>query len=173
LTFNATFIPLDDLHAAGFVEYAPPIPLASLKRRVFVAADVAELLHKDGADSVMFNWFEANRILSEFVLGRPISVSFKSKRVELERLENVDEIWACCIRKPRPGSRLFGRFVAQDCLVLMAAHDRHALGQRGQYQAMAQTVIAEWNRILPNVSPYSASKLSGYISGVVRNADED
>jgi hypothetical protein len=155
------------------VEYAPPIPTISLKRRVFVAADVAKLLHKDGAIDVMFNWTEANRILSDFVLGRAVSVSFKSRRTELEKLEDVEEIWACCVRKPRPGWRLFGRFVGQDCLVLMMAHDRHALGSKTQYQAMAETVVSEWNRILPNVSPYSASKLSGYISGVVRNADED
>lgn len=121
----------------------------------------------------MFNWVEANRILSEFVLGRMVSVSFQSKRAELEKLEVVDEIWACCVRKPRPGWRLFGRFVAQDCLVLMVAHDRHDLGTKTQYQAIAQNVIAEWNKILPTVSPYSASKLSGYMSGVVRNADED
>jgi hypothetical protein len=173
LTFNATFIPLRELRAAGFVEYAPPTSVAGLKRRVFVAPDVAALLHKDSADPVMFNWVEANRILAGFVLGWMVSVSFRSKRTEFERLENVDEVWACCVRKPRPGWRLFGRFVAQDCLVLMMARDRHDLGPNAKYQAVAETVIAEWNKILPNVSPYSASKLSGYISGVVRNADKD
>jgi hypothetical protein len=155
------------------VEYVPPAPLAGSKRRVFVAADVAELLDKDGADPVMFNWVEANRILSEFVLGRMVSVSFRSKRAELEKLEGVNEIWACCVRKPRPGWRLFGRFIAQDSLVIMMAHDRHDLGSRARYQMIAETVIDEWNKLLPNASPYSATKLSGYISGVVRNADED
>jgi hypothetical protein len=147
--------------------------MSGLKRRVFVASNVAELLQKDGADPVMFNWVEANRILSEFVLGRMVSVSFRSKRAELEKLEGIDEVWACCIRKPKPGWRLFGRFVAQDCLVVMMARDRHDLGSRAEYQTVAETAIAEWNRIMPDVSPFSASKMSGYISGVVRNADED
>jgi hypothetical protein len=164
---------LRQLKAAGFVEYTPLISAPGLKRRVFVASDVAELLQKDGADPVMFNWVEANRILSEFVLGRTVSVSFRSKRAELEKLEGVDEIWACCIRKPKPGWRLFGRFIAQDCLVVMMARDRHDLGTRAKYQTTAETVIVEWNNILPNVPPYSASKLSAYISGVVRNVDED
>jgi hypothetical protein len=147
--------------------------MSGLKRRVFVASNVAKLLQKHGADPIMFNWVEANRILSEFVLGRMVSVSFRSKRAELEKLEGIDEVWACCIRKPKPGWRLFGRFVAQDCLVVMMAHDRHDLGSRAEYQTVAETAIAEWNMIMPDVSPFSASKLSGYISGVVRNADED
>lgn len=147
--------------------------MSGMKRKVFVASNVADLLHKNGADPVMFGWVEANRILSEFVLGRAVSVSFHSKAAELEKLEGVEEVWVCCIRKPKPGWRLFGRFIAQDCLVLMLAHDRHDLAPRTKYEAVAANVIAEWNRILPHVSPYTASKLSGYISGVVRNADEN
>lgn len=173
MTFNATFIPLEHLEVAGFVEYFPPKSASGLKRRVFVASNVADLLDKDGADPVMFNWVEANRILSEFVLGRAISVSFCSKRAELEKLEGIDEVWVCCVRAPKPGWRLFGRFIAQDCLVLMLAYDRYDLAPSPKYQAVAEHAIAEWNRVLPDVSPYSASKLSGYISGVVRNADED
>lgn len=172
MTFNATFIPLEQLKVAGFEEYFPPKSASGLKRKVFVASNVADLLEKGGANPVMFNWVEANRILSEFVLGRAVSVSFCSNRAELERLEEIEEVWVCCVRIPKPGWRLFGRFIARDCLVLMLAHDRHDLPWP-KYQAAAENTIAEWNRVLPDVSPYSASKLSGYISGVVINADED
>ncbi len=109
------------------------------------------------------NLFWAVRFRSVFAQSGP----------ELEKLEEIDEVWVCCVRAPKPGWRLFGRFIAQDCLVLMLAHDRHDLAPRPKYQAVAENAIAEWNRVLPNVSPYSASKLSGYISGVVKNADED
>jgi hypothetical protein len=43
-------------------------------------------------------------IVGRFVEGHFLIVSRKSaKYVDLEQLEDLDEVWALCFRKPRPG----------------------------------------------------------------------
>ena len=173
MTFNTTFIPIERLKEEGFVEYESPRPRVDRKRRIFVAPEIAALLNGDGAIEAMFPSVEAERVLSAFVAGYLVTLSQKGAKSDLEQLIGLDEVWALCFRKPPPGWRLFGRFVAQDILVLTKAYDRHELGRKANYHMLAEAVIAEWDNRFSDVPPYRASEIKGYLTGGVRNVDED
>jgi hypothetical protein len=173
LTFNTTFILIERLRERGFVEYESPRPRVDRKRRIFVAPKIAALLNGDGAIDAMFPSVEAERVLSTFVAGYLVTLSRKGAKSDLEQLIGLDEVWALCFRKPRPGWRLFGRFVAQDVLVLTKAYDRHELGGKTNYHRLAEAVIAEWESCFSGIPPYRASEVTGYLTGGVRNVDED
>lgn len=173
MTFNATFIPMESLKAAGFVEYQSPRPLRERRRKLFLAPKVADLLNGIGAIEAMFPSVEAERLLSTFEAGLMVTVSTAGKRSEVERLNYLDEVWSVGLRKPKPGWRLFGRFVAQDVLVIISAHDRYDLGRTSHYHSVAAAMIGDWDQLLPDVPPLRASSLTGYLSGVVRNVDEE
>ena len=173
MTFNTTFIPIERLKEQGFVEYESPKPRIDRKRRIFVAPEIGALLNGDGAIDAMFPSVEAERVLSSFIAGYLVTLSRKGTKCDLEQLIGLDEVWALCFRKPRPGWRLFGRFVAQDVLVLTKAYDRHELGRKANYHILAEAVIAEWESRFSDVPPYRASEITGYLTGEVRNVDED
>ena len=173
MTFNTTFIFIERLKEQGFVEYESPRPRIDRKRRIFVAPEIWALLNGDGAIEAMFPSVEAERVLSTFVAGYLVTLSRKGAKSDLEQLIGLDEVWALCFRKPRPGWRLFGRFVAQDILVLTKAYDRLELGKKANYHMLAEAVIAEWERYFSDVPPYHSSEITGYLTGGVRNVDED
>lgn len=174
LTFNATSILISHVLDAGFVEYESPKPIVFKQRRVFLHADVAALLSGEASIKAMFPNVEAERVLSTFCKGHLISVSAARKRSDLEKLVGLDEAWALCFRKPKPGWRVFGRLIEPSIFVGLRAYDRDDLGSaKGRYGAMAQAMIDEWDRILPDVPPLRAATMSGYVNGVVRNVDED
>ena len=174
LTFNATSILISHVLDAGFVEYESPRPIAAKQRQVFLDANVARLLSGDDAIAAMFPSVEAERLLSTFCKGHLVTVSAKRKRSDLEKLIGLDEAWALCFRKPKPGWRVFGRFIEPNVFVGLRAYDRIDLGSvKGRYDALAQAMIDDWNDVLPDVPPLRASEISGYLSGVTRNVDED
>jgi hypothetical protein len=173
LTFNATSILIAHILEAGFVEYESPRPIVLKQRRVFLAADVTQLLSGEASIKAMFPNVEAERVLSTFCKGHLVSVSATGKRSDLEQLIGLDEAWALCFRKPKPGWRVLGRFVEPNVFVGLKAYDRIDLGSaKGRYGEMAQAMIDEWGRILPDAPPLRASAMSGYLSGVIRNVDE-
>lgn len=174
LTFNATSILISHVLDAGFAEYESPRPIAVKQRRVFLHADVSRLLSGDEAIAAMFPSVEAERVLSTFCKGHLVSVSATGKRSDLEQLVGLDEAWALCFRKPKPGWRVFGRFIEPNVFVGLRQYDRIDLGSaKGRYGELAQAMIEEWDRILPDVPPLRASAMSGYLNGVIRNVDED
>jgi hypothetical protein len=141
---------------------------------VFLHADVALLLSGDEAIAAMFPSVEAERLLSTFCKGNLVTVSETAKTSDVEKLMGLDEAWAFCFRKPRPGWRVFGRFIEANVFIGLRAYDRIDLGSAiGRYGAMAQAMIDEWDRILPDVPPLRAAGISGYVNGVIRNVDED
>jgi hypothetical protein len=173
LTFNATSILISHVLDAGFAEYESPRPIAFKQRRVFLHADVALLLSGDEAIAAMFPSVEAERLLSTFCKGQFVSVSATGKRSDLEHLIGLEEAWALCFRRPKPGWRVFGRFIEPNVFVGLRAYDRNELGRTSRYHAFAQAMIDEWDRILPDVPPLRAAGISGYVNGVIRNVDED
>jgi hypothetical protein len=174
LTFNATSILISHVLDAGFAEYESPRPIAFKQRRVFLSADVVQLLSGEASIKAMFPNVEAERVLSTFCKGHLISVSSMGKRSDLEQLIGLYQAWALCFRKPKPGWRVFGRFIEPNVFVGLRAYDRIDLGSaKGRYGEMAQAMIDEWDRILPDVPPLRAAAISGYVNGVMRNVDED
>jgi len=101
-----------------------------------VTAEIWGML--DGADTRFgFAPHEARLIVDRYLAGYAMRVGRgvpppKLKRRDLpdwEQLANLHEVWALCVRKPTNGWRLFGRFMARDCLVLCLPVDRDTLGR--------------------------------------------
>ena len=95
------------------------------------------------------------------------------KLVDLERLKDEDEVWMLCLRKPKPGWRLFGRFWAQDRFIALRAYDRNVLNGRKNFAGPIQAFIADWNNLvgLPFVN---ADDISAYLTGSNwRDVDEE
>jgi hypothetical protein len=59
-----------------------------------------------------------------------------------------------CFRKPRPGWRLLGRFMARDHFVALAAHARDVLNNRRLYEKAAQRMIDQWNAMFGAIEPF-------------------
>ncbi len=88
---------------------------------------------------------------------------------DLERLEGLDEVWVMCFRRPRPGWRLMGRFLAERCFVAIRAYDRHELGGKRAYEAKAKAMIADWDALLPDTAPFRDDTVGNYVGGVWRD----
>lgn len=66
-----------------------------------------------------------------FAAGHLVTVSRRSAPgVDLEQLEDQDEVWSLCFRRPRPGWRLLGRFLERDVFVGLRLYERHFLRNR-------------------------------------------
>jgi hypothetical protein len=91
--------------------------------------------------------------------------------LHLERLEDLDEVWAFCIRVPRPGWRVLGRFFRYDTFIGLRAYDRHQLAGDG-YKLAAATICEDWNRILGE-APLRANSVQEYISDPIYDVSQD
>jgi len=140
-------------------------------RRLYVTREISGLL--DGSDlSVPFPRPIADVLVGRFLAGYLISVALsydRNRPPDLERLEGLDEVWALCIRPPRPGWRLFGRFIARDTFIGLTVHNRCDLGSRNRYSERAIEAIDRWEEILPMTAPHAGTSVSDYVTGVVRD----
>ena len=113
-------------------------------------------------------------VVGRFVAGHLLCVTRKSaKDADLEQLEEVDDVWALCFRKPRPGYRLLGRFLERDMFVGFRLYDRRTLDGKKVYSTRAVEIIDSWKRDFGSLNPMSSKNLSAYLSGVVRDVDQD
>jgi hypothetical protein len=153
------------------VERKPIRPLAGAVRRLSVSTEVADLL--DGRTAFgQFPAFEAERLIGIFCAGQLITISQKKneRRPDLESLEGFDEVWSFCLRRPVPGWRLLGRFLSKDHLILLRGWDKHKLFNH--YNEAAQQIIDDWEELFNTKVAHSGEWYSGYLSGVIRDADE-
>ncbi|MFM9862465.1 MAG: hypothetical protein ACKVRO_02560 [Micropepsaceae bacterium] len=149
---------------------------------LLVTAEIADLL--DGAKvSSGFPDTIADVVVGKFLAGQSVTASTRwlslpkayrkrfEKNLEFERLDDLDEIWAVCFRKPKPGWRFFGRFLERNVFAAIAAHDRHDLAPEAKYAERAQAAIAKWNELgLPD--PHRGTKVGDYLDGVYFDVDE-
>jgi hypothetical protein len=153
------------------VERKPFRPLGGAVRRLSVSTEVADLL--DGKTAFGdFPAFEAERLIGIYCAGQLITISQKKneRRPNLERLEGFDEAWSFCFRRPKPGWRLLGRFFRKDHLILLRGWDKHQLFKR--YAEASQQIIDDWEELFGTKVAHSGEWYSGYLSGVIRDADE-
>ncbi len=94
------------------------------------------------------------------------------KSPDFERLRGLDEIWVFCFRRPRPGWRLFGRFIQRDHFIGLDLKDRHELAGNNTYGLYATNAIKIWNECIGR-EPLRSDAASGYLSGVTRDLDND
>jgi hypothetical protein len=172
LTFNPTFLSLERaLREGALVRWPPERPLtADSKRELFAQPELLDLLK--GIPRGKFPDRECEKLIGIFCAGYLITVSFKKQDdgADMKRLEGFDEVWALCPRKPRPGWRVFGRFVQPGCFVAFSAWDRHALHNR--FGEAAADVINRWRVIFDQQEPYRGSVAADYLTGVCKHAGE-
>jgi hypothetical protein len=157
----------------GFVERIPLRPVAEPRRSLLLKPEINDVL--DGTDvRTGFPHIEADKVVGRFITGHLLCVTRKSaKDADLEQLEDVDDVWALCFRKPRPGYRLLGRFLARDMFVGFRLYDRHTLDGKKVYSARAAEIIDSWKRDFGSLNPLRSKDLSAYLGGVVRDVDQD
>jgi hypothetical protein len=127
----------------------------------------------DGADHHLgFPDRAADHLIARFIAGHYISVSQKSApRVDLERLQRVDEVWVLCFRAPKPGWRLIGRFIEPKVFVGLKLYERGELGTIAKYTVKAEDVIKEWNAVIER-GPFRSPDLGAYVCGVFNDVDQ-
>ena len=141
-------------------------------RKLVVSQEINALL--DGLGLAKgFPDIDAERRIGVFSAGYLLRVSRKKndKKPDLERLEGFDEIWCFCIRRPPPGWRLLGRFIARDRLVVTRAWDKNLLA--ANYSQAAQEVIDDWALISGGAEPLRSENLEDYLSGTVHDVDTE
>jgi hypothetical protein len=173
LTFSATSVKGQWAVGLGFVERIPLRPLANPARSLLLKPEIGDIL--DGVDVRLgFPHREADKIVGRYVAGYLLSVTRKSAEdADLEQLEDLDDVWALCLRKPRPGYRLLGRFLERNMFVGLRLYDRHTLDGKIVYTARAAEIIDDWKRDLGSIEPLRSQDLNAYLSGVFRDVDQE
>jgi len=91
----------------------------------------------------------------------------RNDKPDLVRLAGYDEIWELCFRYPKPGWRLFGRFLEKGVFVGLELHDRHML----DHGKVAISIVQKWNEIFPELDPITSNHLSDYLGEIWRDVD--
>jgi hypothetical protein len=121
----------------------------------------------------------AAAVLGDFMRGQSLSVSQKrrprwrlrkAEQPQLERLEDVDEVWAICLRKPGAGWRLVGRFLECDALVVFRVADKRDIGI--DYGPISSDIQKDWEKYFGTQQPCTGGWIHGYVSGVHYDVDE-
>ena len=117
---------------------------------------------------------KADALIARYIAGYLVCVSLmgtSKPEVDLERLSNEDEIWMLCIREPRPGWRVFGRFLEKDKFIGLRAYDRHDLPTKEEFRSAALATAEDWDAVV-SIAPHRGTNVGNYLSGVWRDVDE-
>jgi hypothetical protein len=125
----------------------------------------------NGTDtSVGFPDAEADLVLGFFLAGQGVSVSLQYKEGALPALERldglIDEVWAMCFRKPRPGWRVLGRFIEKGTFIGLRAYRRSQLPTTEKYSLAAYETIKDWETMFGGVGPHRGQSPADYLGGV-------
>jgi hypothetical protein len=149
-------------------------PKADQVRRLIVRPEM-DLLLKGAKPETGFPHYKADFLFGTYAAGYLVTVSLignSKAKPDLERLEDLDEVWALCFRKPRPGWRFLGRFAQRNQFIGLRAYDRHALGPKRSYHKKAEQIIDDWKAVLGDLEPLRGKSVSDYLSGVWRDVDQ-
>jgi hypothetical protein len=158
------------LRAKGLIERTALRSSGGSKRYILLDPRIHALL--DGHTSFgAFPAVEAEKLVAQFSAGWLMRVSRKKtkQKPDIERLEGFDEVWALCLRKPRPGWRILGRFYEKDVFIGLRAWDKNVLFAR--YAQAAQEVIEDWIELFGARSPLKGDSVDDYLSPVCRDID--
>lgn len=162
------------LHPLGFRRLETPPPPLGILRAVFVPVEILEIfegrhLHTGFPDvgaRVQIGIFNAGHYVRVSLVGDP-----SKRKPDIERLSGLDEAWVMCFRRPLPGWRLFGRFVAKNIFVGKSLKDRHECGRRSHYTNIAEGVIGAWDSDPLHPPIIRGSVWQDYLDGTVADVD--
>ena len=137
-----------------------------------VTQTIAELLD---APTPPFPRYTAAVSMDTFRAGHNVTVTRAVHgKADFKLLQNVDELWAFAIRKPRDfQARLLGKFVQKDIFVATEIHLRSDLDNHANYHAMAVEAASKWDAITGGIKPLRSTSNSDYLGYSVRDMDEN
>ena len=145
-------------------------------RRLFVTPDVNRILDGEDEKFKHLPMVETEAIIGRFCAGHLVTASLLgngSAKPDFERLQDLDEVWVICARKPKMWQvRIFGRFISKGTFIGLGLHERGILGLRERYNAVASDVPSLWNDVLGNCVRYDATTVDEYFGGVYRDVDD-
>jgi hypothetical protein len=147
--------------------------VAANRRELYVTPTIADLLN-GGTPSLGFPHVGADQLVARYIAGFLVTVAvpYKPKCLaDLERLDDVDEVWALCFRRPRPGWRLLGRFLWREKFIGLRLYDRHELPGK-VYGESAEAVTKDWEAMFENEEPLRGSVASDYLDPVIVDVNE-
>lgn len=117
------------------------------------------------------------KTINRFLLGHVLSVSRERRErkrrenIELEQIIGYDELWALCLRMPRPGWRLAGRFWDLNVFVALRLYNKKDdIGN--DYGRVASEVMGSWDQYLSGQTPHRGTTIDAYIGAAYHDADE-
>jgi hypothetical protein len=144
------------------------------KRKLYVTPYIDSML--DGKQwATCFPHPFADDLVATYIAGWTVTASPSGDpdiKADFKRVRNVDDVWALCFRKPKPGWRALGRFLGRDEFVAVSIHDRHDLAGK-RYEEKAREAIVAWHSLLGPTQPVRSADLDDYLGPVVRNEDEE
>ena len=168
MTSKATSLSMQRLAMAGLVEFGLPRAQVKRLRHFFVTGDIDDLLTGKIQANPEFPCVNADFEIGKFVRGYIIGVSRKHQsKCELKWLQGSDEVWVYCFRDPKPGWRLFGRFIGKNIFVGLHCVSREEAGDLIQYTKQSRIMVDKWNAIFPNESPFIGNSFADYLGDLV------
>lgn len=173
MTFKATSPKVIRAVSTG-LEFVHPLRPSPKPQRGILATPAIRSIIAGDPPVKGFPHLCADLIIGRFTAGHYLLISRSSASdCDLEQLEEIDEVWALCFRKPRPGWRLLGRFLEQDTFIGLRLCDRKRLAHRKNYGQKASVVIDDWNERFGSLGPLRSDDLSAYLSGYYRDVDQE
>jgi hypothetical protein len=147
------------------------------KRWLYVTPEIAKALNGEDEQFRNFPMVQTESLISVFSAGFLIRVSLagnSSRKPEFERLSDLDEVWAMCVRKPLMWQvRMLGRFLDAGVFIGLDLLERRQLGSRMNYQDIASKIPEKWTSVFGNTKPFAALRAESYLGGVVMDVDDN
>lgn len=176
MTYNATSLNLIMAVRNGkLVERKPLRPDSPHVRRLFVTPEIAHLLDGKRPNSG-FPHYAADADIARYMASHLVFVSLTGNskpKPDLERLRDLDEVWAFCLRKLPPGWRIFGRFWEKNVFIGLSAYNRHDLGSAKRYGLKASPIPRDWEAIIGDAPPHRGNAVGDYVTEVYRDVDQE
>lgn len=158
---------------AGLVVHSTVRPIRNPQRALLVTPEVEMKLRGKDPQCELSSLGMAE-VIGPFLAGHSLSVSRicakRKERVELEQLEGLNETWGICYRRPKPGWRLFGRFLVRDVFIGLRLYDRRNIGS--DYKSVADQIDEDWKRVLGTQPYIQSADISDYLSGSHYDVDQ-
>lgn len=179
MTFNTTSLRLQRALDNKLLLVREPLNPRSpvVAPRILLVTPEIDALLDGHVGAGVFPDVEAEKFIGIFSAGQLLSLSRKKtkRKPDLEMLEGVDEVWAICLRRPKPGWRILGRWFdeleKQKVFVALRAWEKRRLF--GKYPEASQEVIDDWNDMFGGAAPKRVAELSEYVGGVTNDLDQE
>jgi hypothetical protein len=168
----STRLSIVQLQSAGKLLPFEPRTRQPAKRRLYLAQPAAaDLANPQSATNILSGRGYIEAALTRWTAGGRVFGDAKRGRFLFRLDPPPPEIWEIRVTEPTVQSRLLGRFVEPDTLILTKFYTRPLLGKKGsaEWSAGMTACVAIWNELFPDSEPFSGTHIQNYVSD---NCDE-